>query len=118
MASKSKLPPADRTWCADAKALWRSINRDYVLDSHHSLLLKQCCELVTRAAAARKEIKRLGLLTKNRFGSWQENPAVSIERSSLSAARLLLRELSLDFSEEAGGRSEPFRLPRAGGYVR
>ena len=98
--------------------MWRAVHRQYVLDTHHVMLLRETCHLLARAAEARAAVVKDGLTLTDRFGGTKIHPLVDTERSSITAASRVLRELGLDV--EAGAvtsATERVRLPRAVGYV-
>lgn len=115
MTSKRKTPAADKKWSKEARDLWRTVHQDYALEKRHTVLLFQACCLLTRAADARQHIAEHGMMTTDRFGGEKLSPAVDIERSSISAARLVLRELGLDFDGPAS--ADKVRIHRSAGYA-
>ena len=70
-----KIPPADPAWCPDARALWTTTLGDYVLEPHHTELLRAACTQLTRADAARTAIDADGVVVLDRFGQQKEHPA-------------------------------------------
>lgn len=112
---KQKLPPASRSWSREAQVLWRAVHAEFRLDQHHETLLKQVCELLTRADQARQEIAKSGLSIPDRYGGTKPSPFLEIERHSVNAARLTLREIGLDYGANSTPE-ESVRLPRSKGY--
>lgn len=112
--TKKTIPP-DENWSEEARSLWISIHADYVLDFHHSTLLRQACELLTRAHQARQQVVEHGLAIVDRYGCPKPNPFLDVERSSINALRLVLRELGLDM--ETGVPEEKARIHRPAGYA-
>lgn len=83
------LRPPTRQW-------WRSIVRDFELESHHLRLLRLCCESWDRCQEAREVLAKEGLTYDDRFGQPRSRPEVAIERDSRVSFARLLRELALD----------------------
>ena len=111
-----KTPPASRSWSREAQVLWRQTHAEFELSTHHEILLKQACELLTRAHEARQQIAKSGLSFTDRSGNSKPSPFIAEERNSINAARLVLRELGLDF-ESRSAPEESVRLHRAKGYA-
>jgi P27 family predicted phage terminase small subunit len=94
----------------DARDLWLSIERTYVLEDHHVAILTAALEAWDRARDARHVIESKGLTYEDRFGQPKPRPEVKIEKDARGQFRRLMRELGLDFAEVP----EP-RPPRIGG---
>ncbi len=82
--------PASRT-------LWRSVLREFELESHHLAILLAACEAKDRMDEARAAIERDGAYVEGRFGP-KAHPAISVERDSRLAMVRCLRELGLDLA--------------------
>src|SRR3990167_2003401 len=91
-----QIPAADRTWCKDARELWRGGSGGVLLATHHVILLRQACCLLSTANAAREKVAEVGLTITDRYGTVKPNPLLETERASINAVRLVMRELGLD----------------------
>ena len=101
------LPPADLR--PETAAWWAEIVTDYDLEPSIRPVLTAAARLWDRAASARAVLAEHGLVYVDRFGQPKERPEVAVERQSLNAFRLALRELEL------GTEKEP---PTLGGFAR
>ena len=86
------------------------VEREYVLERHHKLLLLQAARAWDRCEQARLRIAKDGCYVANRFGELRAHPGVAVERDSRLAFARLVRELCLDI--EPPGASENRRVPR------
>lgn len=77
------------------KKWWVSVNKDFVLEDHHRLLLTKACEAHDRAERARETIQKEGVTYLDRFQQPCARPEVAIERDSRLAFARLVRELNL-----------------------
>ncbi len=96
-------PPAPAHLTAEAKALWRSVLREYQLEAHHVPVLQAACEAQDRMNEARCAIDRDGAYVEGRFGL-KAHPAIAVERDSRLAMVRCLRELGLDLESPATSR--------------
>ncbi|MHB8864457.1 MAG: P27 family phage terminase small subunit [Pirellulaceae bacterium] len=110
-----KIPPADRNWCKDARELWRAVHSEFLLQTHHEILLRQACCLLTTANAAREKVAEVGLTITDRYGTVKPNPLLETERASINAVRLVMRELGLDTDGKRA--DEQVRIHRTKGYA-
>ena len=97
------LRPATKRW-------FEGVAADYVLESHHLLLLELAARSWDRAEEARKLLDAEGLTVTDRYGQTKPHPAVGVEKDSQLRFARLVRELGLDL-----GEPEPPNIPRAGG---
>lgn len=81
----------------EMQKFYKSIMNDFALDAHHIVLLTRACEHLDRAAEARRVVDIEGITTTDRYGSIKPHPCVDIALKSDNAARLMLKELNLDF---------------------
>lgn len=93
LAPPVPLPP--RHLRAAGKAHWEAVTTAVELEPHDLATLTLACEFLDEASAARRLIKRQGMIGKNRFGSDCAHPAVAIRVNAAAAFRLLNRELCL-----------------------
>lgn len=98
MKSPSKAP---RHLSPAAKAWWRRLLADFVLEDEGALLILQTSlEAFDRLKAAQAEIKRDGATIVDRFGQRKPHPLLTVERDSRSALLAGLRALHLDADYE------------------
>lgn len=88
-------PPAPRHLRSAGKAHWEAVTAAVEIDPIDLATLTLACEFLDEAAAARRLIKRDGMIGKNRFGSDCAHPAVAIRVNAAAAFRMLNRELCL-----------------------
>ncbi len=91
------LSKESREWCQD-------VADAFDLEGHHEKLLVGAAVAWQRAQEAREAIDRNGMTYVDRFKQPKERPEVAIERNSLNAFRLLLRELGLDIPGSSDNR--------------
>lgn len=91
---RPQSPP--RHLSSSSKQFWRSIVAEYVLESHHLVLLKNCCEALDRASLAAAAVEHDGAFFTDRFGAIRPHPGLNEERQSKLLAARCLRELGLD----------------------
>lgn len=106
-----KTPPAPKAWATDARQLWKWVHEQFVLDVHHTCLLRRCCEMLSRASQAAAIVEKDGLSVPDRYGCPKPHPMLEAERAATNSARLLLRELALD-SHDHSTIDESSRIPR------
>jgi len=88
--------PAPPPHLSSTSAEWWNLTvARYVLEEHHLKLLQLAAEAWDRAAQARQQLEREGLIVQGREGP-KPHPCASIERDSRLAFARLLRELDLD----------------------
>ncbi len=81
---------------AAAKALWRKLTGDYMLDdAAGTLLLQSACESFDRLQEARKMIAKDGAVMRDRWGQTKPHPACGIERDARNQMHSALRLLKL-----------------------
>lgn len=89
-------PPPDHL-SPESAALWREIVGLYQFGAEGYPLLQDALEARDRAAAAREEIQRTGLMFVNKdSGTPHPNPLLRVERDSWTAFRLAWKQLDLD----------------------
>lgn len=79
-----------------AKELWQTIVGDYDLESHQLEILRLLCETLDRLELCRKQLKRDGMFSVNRFGETRPHCALKEERENKVLFARLSRELNLD----------------------
>lgn len=95
-----RIPPAPRHLSTEAKALWRSIVREFELETHHLSVLERACESLDRLRQAQAAVATDGAYVVGRFGP-KSHPALAIERDSRLAFLRCVRELGLDLEAPA-----------------
>ena len=85
------LRPETKKWIAKVKG-------DFILDSHHEMLLLLAARAFDRANAATEDIFKNGQTYLDRFGVSHSSPSVKIEYDASNLFTRLLRELCLDIS--------------------
>lgn len=95
---KQPNPPPSLGKCG--RKFWAETLAVYDLeDAHHLRLLENAARCLDRAAEARVQIDKLGIVVNNRFGEARENPACNTERQSMQVFRQAIRELGLDLDD-------------------
>jgi phage terminase small subunit len=89
-----------------------TVMKEYLLDSHHVLLLVKACEAWDRSEQAREVIAKLGMTYQERFGAPRATPEISIERDSRLAFCRILRELGFDVAPPSESRPNALRANR------
>ena len=105
-------PPKGLT--KNAAAFWRSVNDKFVLEDHHRELLSQAAFCLARIDEAKEAIARDGVLVKDRWQQWKENPACAIEIANKRAFKAIYRELGLDIAAPNEGYDRVQRLSEFG----
>lgn len=81
----------------DAAEFWRQVQHDYgIVDPPGLALLTSACELLDRAAEARRAIEQEGVTYTDRFGAPRTRPEVAVERNAVIAFGRTLKVLGLD----------------------
>ncbi len=104
---ETRLVSAPEGLKSAGRKLWKAVATEFVLEPHTTPILAAACFQADRAEAARVEINRDGITTKDRFGQLREHPSVATERSASQAMKTLLRELGLDIVPEVRGNRRP-----------
>jgi P27 family predicted phage terminase small subunit len=79
---------------------WQAVTGLFVLEDHHYAILQTACEALDRAAEARKEIERLGVLIVPESGGMaRANPATRTEKDSMVLFLRAQQALGLDLDE-------------------
>ena len=86
---KPELLPATKLWV-------EKVQGDFVLDSHHTMLLTLAAKAYDRAQIAFEDIQKNGQTFLDRFGVSHASPSCKIELDSSNLFARLLRELCLD----------------------
>lgn len=99
---RSKLPPAPAHFSASAKALWRSIHRDFELEDDAICLLRVGIENLDLADRARESLRNDGLLVDGK-----KNPALDAVKLHDGLYLRCMRQLGLDLAPagKRGGRA-------------
>jgi len=103
---KSSKAPPPRHLSVKAKAWWRRLVNEWVLDDAGLLILQAGLEALDRMIEAQAILKVDGSITEDRFGQKKQHPATLVERDSRSAMLAALKQLHLDL-EPAGGLGRP-----------
>jgi phage terminase small subunit len=74
---------------------WKTVTRDWTLDSHQPEILRQACKCLDVIAANELQMSSVGPLVQDRFGQWRQNPAVLTIRDYRGLFQRLVRELGL-----------------------
>jgi phage terminase small subunit len=103
--STQEHPAAPRHLSAEAAELWRTLHSSYTFEEHERKTLKLALEAWDRCQAARRAIRREGLVYKDRFGAPHARPEVRIEQESRGAWIRLMTALKLPSDEPATPQS-------------
>jgi P27 family predicted phage terminase small subunit len=99
---KTQKAPAHLS--SEAKAWWRRIVADYVLEEHHLKLLQVAAESWDRKEQARRLLAKEGITYTDRFGQPRKRPEVSIEEQARVQFLRAVRELDLEGEPHPGYR--------------
>lgn len=91
----AKYPPPPKGLRAESSAWWKTVVRDYQLESSHLLLLAIACRAWDRAVEARVTLSKNGLTFTDRHGVVRPHPATVIEKNSSILFARMIRELRL-----------------------
>src|SRR5262245_45611559 len=97
--TKPKTDPnsAPASLSSEAAGIWRRVIADFAVDdAAGKAILAAGLEAFDRMRAAQAEIKKHGLVVKNRFNEVKANPACGIERDARTAMLSSFRLLRLD----------------------
>jgi len=92
----SSVPAAPSHLSAKAKAWWRKICSEWILDDPGLLTLQSGLEAFDRMVEAQEILRQDGPVVSDRFGQRKQHPATLIERDSRSAMLSALKQLHLD----------------------
>lgn len=109
MEQKKALPLAPKHLRPETRRWWRSIVRDWNLESHERALLTAAAETWDRIQEARELIDEQGITVVDRFGQAKPHPALSVERLSRLAFARLVKALALDIEPPPAPRKHPRR---------
>jgi phage terminase small subunit len=93
---KKSEPKPPRHLLSGGKRLWIDISGEYALEPHQFELLRSLCECLDRQELCRRQLKKDGLFSENRFGEVKPHPALREEREHRILYARLIRELNLD----------------------
>ncbi|HND56863.1 MAG TPA: hypothetical protein PLV92_30800 [Pirellulaceae bacterium] len=88
------------------REFWRAVVERFDLEAVDLPLLVGACEMLDRAAAARRQVALEGAVVVDRFGQPKEHAAAAVERQSWLTFAKLRRELNVD-SVPAPSESRP-----------
>jgi len=91
---------------------YRTINEQFVLESHHRRLLQLACEAWDRGREARDILEKDGLTVTNKHGDVKPHAAIGIEQTSRIQFARLMRELNLDLQPPEESRMPELRRYR------
>ena len=98
-------PAAPRHLSSEASELWRTLHADYTFEEHERKTLKLALESWDRCQAARRAIRREGLVYHDRFGAPHARPEGRIEQESRGAWIRLMSALRLPTDEPSSPQS-------------
>ena len=66
-----------------SRALWRSVNKEFVLEQSSLQVLEVACSEFDRYLAARELVNKHGIVIKSKGGQLHGNPAVGVQERAL-----------------------------------
>lgn len=112
MTKKLKAPahlkPATAAW-------WLSVQKEFVLEEHHTRLLTLACEAYDRGEQAREVLTVDGLVVRDDRRNLRPHPLLVVEKDCRIAFARLVRELGLDVDAPASAQRRPPALRGNGG---
>lgn len=100
-------PP--ETLAEAGRAYWQAVVERFDLEAVDLPLLAGACEMLDRAAAARRQVEAEGLTATDRFGQCKEHAAAAVERQSWLTFAKLRRELNVDSVPSPSESRPPLR---------
>lgn len=97
MGLKISIPAAPKHLSKEARALWKSVIRQWRIDDDATLaILRVSLEAWDRAQSCRSRITEDGEVVKDRFGQDKPHPLLQHERDARSGFLGGMRQLGLD----------------------
>lgn len=94
--------------CKEANEFYQNVIENYSLEDHHEKLLMEASYCLDRIHAARMQVEKDGMYSKDRYGGTKPHPGLKEEKDNRLLFCKLLRELNLQASAED---SRPPRIP-------
>lgn len=98
------IPRAPLHLREETRRWWRSVVKEWDLETHEQMLLTAAAETWDRVQEAREAIDADGMTYVDRFGQPKPRPEVSIERLQKLAFARLMKTLDLDVAPPAAPR--------------
>ena len=117
----TERPEPPRHLSPDSRRLWRDVLASFELEPAELKTLDLALIALDRAHAARRAIRREGMLVADRFGQSKPHPAVAIEERARMDFLKLMRALALPYEEtdaEPQARNAHGRFGPRGGQGR
>jgi len=111
--NKPRIPKPPNYLSDTMQHWWKTVLKNWELESHHIRLLETACSAWDRAEQARVAIASEGLTISDAKGNTRANPLCSVELQSRKLFTATLRELGLDVRAP-----EPARAPLLPSYYR
>ena len=91
---KSEKPP--KHLLKGGRQLWNDIETEFDLEAHQFEILRLLCETLDRLELCRKQLRKDGMFSVNRFGETRPHCGLKEERENKVLFARLARELNLD----------------------
>ena len=108
MATQGPTPPSGLR--KSGRALWRAVMRDYELDDHETILLRECCRTADSLDGLQALLDAEGLTSESSQGVRVHPALVELRQQRVTFARLLAA-LQIP-AGETSERTQPRGTPR------
>lgn len=108
LRAPAHLKPATKAW-------WLSVQRDFILEEHHTRLLTLAAEAYDRGVQAREVLATDGLVVRDDRRNLRPHPLLVVEKDCRIGFARLVRELGLDIDAPASTPRRPPALRGNGG---
>ena len=88
---------------ASSRKLWRKINKEWYLEIHSMLILREALLALDLTEKARVEVERDGISFQTESGFVRAHPMLKVERESRTQFLMAMRQLNFDIDSAGGG---------------
>ena len=97
-----KIPSGAKSWCKEARQLWRELHGKYEFSPNEEQMLRVACHALTRLRNAEQQLDELGLVFTTSAGMVKKNPLCEVVKNERAGFLNAVRQLGL--SDEQGTR--------------
>ena len=92
----NKIPSGAKTWCKEARQLWRDLNEKYEFSASEIQTLRVACHALSRLRRAEQKLDEGELVFTTASGMVKKNPLCEVVKNERAGFLNSLRQLGLD----------------------